>query len=135
VAAAGAIAAGVRLSGRRHPKTMTVPLWACGAGPLTDRMQYTATAFAEPMQRVFDDVLRPDTDIEVSHLDESRYMLDAIRYRRRITDTIETRLYAPLTRSVTAGANLVRRAHNGGLHLYLGYGAAGLIIALLVAAR
>jgi len=34
-----------------------VALWDCGAGAPTARMQYTATSFAEPVQRVFDDVL------------------------------------------------------------------------------
>ena len=43
------------------------PLWACGADALTARMEYTATSFAEPLQRVFDDVLRPDTDVDVTH--------------------------------------------------------------------
>jgi formate hydrogenlyase subunit 3/multisubunit Na+/H+ antiporter MnhD subunit len=126
--------AGVRLSGRRQPASTAVPLWACGAGPLSSRMQYTATSFAEPMQRVFDDVLRPDTDIEVSHLAESRYLLDQVRDRRRIVDVFEARLYDPVTRLVTRAADAVRRAHNGRLHLYLAYGAAGLLIALVIAA-
>src|SRR4029077_7366619 len=78
--AAGLAAAGVfavvlaRWRGRRRPKPVALPRWACGADDLTARMQYTATSFAEPLQRVFDDVLRPDTDIEVTHLAESRYM-------------------------------------------------------------
>lgn len=132
-AAALLIAMSIGLTRRGRPAPTTVPLWACGAGPLTPRMQYTASAFAEPLQRVFDDVLRPDTDIEVSHLDESRYMLDRIRYRRQISDAVEARLYAPILRVVEAGAHLVRRAHNGRLHWYLGYGAVGLLIALVVA--
>ena len=39
---------------------------AAGAGS-TARMEYTATSFAEPLQRVFDDVLRPEQDIDVTH--------------------------------------------------------------------
>ena len=56
-------------------------------------MQYTATSFAEPLQRVFDDVLRPDTDIEVTHTAESQYLADKITYRTRIADAIEERCY------------------------------------------
>ena len=41
--------------------------WGCGREQQTPRMQYTATSFAEPLQRVFDDVLRPDRDLDVSH--------------------------------------------------------------------
>jgi hypothetical protein len=34
---------------------------------------------------------------------------------------------------IVAGAELIRRAHNGRLHRYLGYGTVGLLIALVVA--
>jgi hypothetical protein len=134
IAAAAVVSTTVAGWNRRgRPATSTVPLWACGAGALTPRMQYTASAFAEPLQRVFDDVLRPDTDVEVSHLAESRYMLDRIRYRRQITDAVEVKLYRPIVRLIRAGGEVIRRAHNGRLHRYLGYGAVGLLIALVVA--
>ncbi|HVV77102.1 MAG TPA: proton-conducting transporter membrane subunit [Mycobacteriales bacterium] len=123
----------VALTRRSRPTPTSVPLWTCGAGALTSRMQYTAGAFAEPLQRVFDDVLRPDTDVEVSHFAESRYLLDRIRYRRQFADAVEVRLYTPIVRLVGAGADFIRRAHNGGLHRYLGYGMVGLLIALVAA--
>ena len=96
-------------------------------------MQYTATSFAEPLQRVFDDVLRPDTDVEVTHFAESRYLVEKVTYRARIGDAIEDRLYAPVIRAVTVAAQLVRRAHTGSVHLYLAYGALGVLIVLVVA--
>jgi formate hydrogenlyase subunit 3/multisubunit Na+/H+ antiporter MnhD subunit len=130
---ASLVAAVIALPRRIRPVAAEVPLWACGAGPLTPRMQYTASAFAEPLQRVFDDVLRPDTDIEVTHLAESRYQLDRVRYRGRITDAVEDRLYAPVLRLVATGAAVVRRLHNGSLHRYLGYAGAGLLLALVIA--
>ena len=122
-----------QLRARRRPESATLPLWACGTDGLTPRMQYTATSFAEPLQRVFDDVLRPDTDVEVTHITESRYMADKVTYRTRIDDAIEDRLYRPVTRAVTAAAELVRRAHTASVHLYLGYGALGVLIVLVVA--
>jgi len=118
---------------RRRPAPTTLPLWACGADDLTARMQYTATSFAEPLQRVFDDVLRPDTDIEVTHTAESRYLADKISYRSAIADVIEERLYAPVVRAVTAAAVMMGRAHTGSVHLYLAYGALGVLIVLAVA--
>ena len=117
----------------RRPAPATLPLWACGADDLTPRMQYTATSFAEPLQRVFDDVLRPDTDVEVTHVAESQYLTDSITYRTRIADAIEERLYAPVIRLVTAAAETVRRAHTGSVHLYLAYGAIGVLVVLVVA--
>jgi hypothetical protein len=109
------------------------PLWACGGGPLTSRMQYTATSFAEPLQRVFDDVLQPNIDIDVTHYAESRYLVEKVSYRSRIGDVIETRLHTPLLRWITAWGGVVRRAHTGSVHVYLGYGAVGLLIALVIA--
>ncbi len=142
--APGAIAAGFCLAAlaaallarwrrRRRPAPVTAPLWACGADDLTARMQYTATSFAEPLQRVFDDVLRPDTDIEITHSAESRYLADKIIYRTTIGDAIEERCYAPVMRAISGAAELVRRAHTGSVHLYLAYGALGVLIVLVVA--
>jgi hydrogenase-4 component B len=117
----------------RRPAAEVLPLWACGAEELTARMQYTATSFAEPLQRVFDDVLRPDTDIEVTPFAESRYMAESVMYRSRIVDAIEERLYRPVVDAVAAAAGLLRRAHTGSVHLYLAYGALGVLIMLVVA--
>ena len=134
VVAAALVAAGLaRSRSRRRPPPVVVPLWACGADGLTERMQYTATSFAEPLQRVFDNVLRPDTDIEVTHTAESRYIAARISYRTAITDAIEQRLYTPVVAAVAAAAGLMRRAHTGSVHLYLAYGALGVLIVLVAA--
>jgi formate hydrogenlyase subunit 3/multisubunit Na+/H+ antiporter MnhD subunit len=135
-ALAVAVAAAVALTAlrsQRRPGPATLPLWACGGEGLTERMQYTATSFAEPLQRVFDDVLRPDTDVEVTHFAESRYMVETLRYRTRIADAIEDRLYAPLVAAVSVAARVAQRAHPGNVHLYLGYGALGVLIVLVIA--
>jgi formate hydrogenlyase subunit 3/multisubunit Na+/H+ antiporter MnhD subunit len=134
LAAAVLIAVGLaRWRAGRRPEPVTSPLWACGADELTPRMQYTATSFAQPLQRVFDDVLRPDTDIEVTHVAESDYHIENIAYRARLTDAIEDRLYTPVLRTVARCAQVIRRAHTGSVHLYLGYGALGVLIVLVVA--
>lgn len=133
LAAALAVAVLARWRFRRRPAPARLPLWACGAADLTVRMQYTATSFAEPLQRVFGDVLRPDTDIEVTHTAESRYMAERITYRTAVADAIEQRLYTPVVGAVAAMAELLRRAHTGSVHRYLAYGALGVLIVLVVA--
>ena len=122
-----------RWGARHRPPALATPLWACGADALSPRMQYTATSFAEPLQRVFDDVLRPDTDVEITHFAESQYLIEKVTYRTRLDDPVEQRFYVPVIRAVTAWAQYVRRAHNGRIHLYLAYGALGMLIVLLVA--
>ncbi|WP_436498356.1 proton-conducting transporter transmembrane domain-containing protein [Actinokineospora sp. HUAS TT18] len=113
-------AAGVRVVAGRGQRSAR--LWDGGGGPMSARMEYTATSFAEPLQRVFDDVVRPELDIDVTHHDESRYLVDAVEYRRRVPDRIERRLYAPVITAATAWGKAARGLANGSVHRYLGYG-------------
>ena len=121
-----------RWGARRRPAAAEVPLWACGADSLSSRMQYTATSFAEPLQRVFDNVLKPETDVEVTHFAESQYLVEKVTYRTLQADPVEQRLYTPVVTAVTTWAQWVRRAHPGSVHLYLAYGALGLLIVLVI---
>jgi hydrogenase-4 component B len=110
-------------------------LWDCGGGPLTARMEYTATSFAEPLQRVFDDVVAPETDLDITHLDEARYLVASAEYRRKVPDRIERRLYQPVLAAVGAWGDAARRLAPGSVHRYLGYGfytVTGLLIVLAV---
>jgi formate hydrogenlyase subunit 3/multisubunit Na+/H+ antiporter MnhD subunit len=116
-----AAAAGLRALPARRARR-TVRLWDCGAGPLTARMEYTATSFAEPLQRVFDDVVAPETGIDVTHLDEARYLVAEVAYRRRVPDRIERRLYRPVLDAIGAWGTAGRRLAPGSVHRYLGYG-------------
>ena len=128
------VALGLANWGARHrPAAEVSALWASGANSLSPRMQYTATSFAEPLQRVFDDVLRPDTDVEVTHFTESQYLIEKVSYRTQFADPVEERFYTPVVRAVSTVAEWVRRAHTGSIHLYLTYGAVGLLLVLLAA--
>jgi hypothetical protein len=82
---------------------------------------------------VFDDVLRPDTDVQVRDYAESQYLVAKVAYSARLTDAVEDRLYTPVVRVVMAAAQRIRRAHSGSVHLYLAYGAVGLLIVVMVA--
>jgi formate hydrogenlyase subunit 3/multisubunit Na+/H+ antiporter MnhD subunit len=129
IAAAAALRAVPARRARRAAR-----LWDCGAGPLTARMEYTATSFAEPLQRVFDDVVAPETGIDVTHLDEARYLIAAVEYRRRVPDRIEYRLYRPVLSAVGAWGAAGRRLAPGSVHRYLGYGFCALTVLLIVLA-
>jgi hypothetical protein len=128
-----AAAAGLRAVPARRARR-GARLWDCGAGPLTARMEYTATSFAEPLQRVFDDVVAPETGIDVTHLDEARYLVAAVEYRRRVPDRIEHRLYRPVLSAVAAWGTAGRRLAPGSVHRYLGYGFCALTVLLVVLA-
>jgi formate hydrogenlyase subunit 3/multisubunit Na+/H+ antiporter MnhD subunit len=132
-AASALVVAAVWWGRRRRPAAATAPLWACGGDQPTARMQYTATSFAEPLQRVFDDVLRPDTDIEITHQRESEYLVDQVRFRNQLADTVADRLARPVLAAVWWCARWMRAAHPGNVHRYLAYGAIGVLLVLVIA--
>lgn len=109
-----------------------IPAWGCGRTVQTARMEYTATSFAEPLQRVFDDVLHPEIDVDVDHLTESHHYVRAIRYRLHTRDAVEQRFYLPLLAAVRRWGNAARRVQNGSIHRYLTYSLVTLIVVLVV---
>ncbi|KJY43318.1 NADH-ubiquinone oxidoreductase [Streptomyces sp. NRRL B-1568] len=132
-AALAAVSAMTRLTARRRRRG-NARLWDCGGGAPTARMSYTATSFAEPLQRVFDDVLAPEQDVNVTPISESAYLVERVRYQRRVPDRIEHRLYRPFLDAVTGLGRASRRLASGSVHLYLGYGFFGLVALLLALA-
>ena len=93
-------------------------------------MQYTAMSFAEPVQRVFDDVLRPVQDLDVSHVAESRYVIEAVTFHNAVDDAIERGLYRPVIRAVRRWGQAARALQPGSIHRYLAYGFGALVLAL-----
>ncbi len=108
--------------------------WVSGRELQTARMQYTATSFAEPLQRVFDDVIRPSRDLDVSHATESRYYIERVAYRISSDDIIERVFYRPLIRTMRRWGQQARSLQNGSVHRYLAYGLVALVVILVVIA-
>jgi hypothetical protein len=109
-------------------------LWDCGAPTFTARMEYTATSFAEPLQRVFDDVLAPESDLDVTPHEESAYLIERVAYARAVPDRIEHRLYLPVIHTVRRAGRAAGIVANGSVHRYLGYGFSAVIVLLAVLA-
>jgi hydrogenase-4 component B len=124
----------VRLVTRRVTRRRAVALWDCGAGAPTARMQYTATSFAEPLQRVFDDVLAPETDVDVTPHAESAYLVARVAYQQRVPDRIEHAIYDPVLAAARRLGRLGPVLANGSVHRYLAYGFFGVTGLLLVLA-
>ena len=95
-------------------------------------MQYTATSYAEPLARVFDDALRPERDVDVTHLSESRYLVERVQFRQRVSDVVEERVYGPLVVLADRVGVAARQIQNGSIHRYLGYSFAALVVVLVV---
>jgi hydrogenase-4 component B len=116
----------VRLAASARPVRVG-ETWGCGRVGQTARMEYTATAFAEPLRRVFAELYRPTEDLSVDFHPESRYFVQSIRYRSEIVPWFERYLYAPLVEQVRRLAGRVRLIQSGSAHAYLTY----LVIALV----
>ena len=96
-------------------------------------MQYTATSYAEPLSRVFDDALRPERDLEVTHAGRvplpgrAGPVPPAARGRRRGAGAT-----GPAIRLVDRIGLAARRLQNGSIHRYLGYSFVALVAVLIV---
>ena len=107
--------------------------WGCGRIGQTPRMEYTATAFAEPLRRVFAELYRPTRDLSIDFHPASKYFVQSIEYRSEIHPWFERVLYDPLLRVLGVAATWVRRLQGGSVHLYLLYMALALLVLLTVA--
>jgi len=107
--------------------------WGCGRAALTARMEYTATAFAEPLRRVFADLYRPTKVLSIDFHPESKYFVRSIQYRSRIRTWVENALYRPLFELARPLAGTGRFIQSGSLHLYVAYIVAALLLLLLLA--
>ena len=104
--------------------------WGCGRISQTPRMEYTASAFAEPLRRVFAELYRPTQDLSISVHPESQYFVQSITYTSEVVPWFEHVFYDPVIRAVRMLATQVRRLQAGSLHLYLLYVTTALVIAL-----
>src|SRR5262245_16408656 len=118
---------------RANRKLRVSDSWGCGRIGQTPRMEYTATAFAEPLRRVFAELYRPTKELTIDFHPESKYFVQSIEYRSEITPWFEKYLYDPCLWLVRLLAATVRRLQSGSLSAYLVYGAVALLILLLIA--
>jgi len=133
---AGALAAALLISvlavrAVRRGSPRAADTWGCGRIQQTARMEYTASAFAEPLRRVFAALYRPTADITVRLHPESRFVVRSLTYRSEVEPWFEKALYDPILRAARWTSRSVRRLQAGSVHLYLLYVATALIVALL----
>lgn len=126
------VAVTTALAARRRPRRAVDLPWGCGGVRTSPRMQYTATSYAEPLVRVFDDALAPSRDLRVTPAEESRYLVRSVEFRQRVLDQIEVRLYRPLIAALDRLGDAGRRVQNGNIHRYLAFSFAALVVVLLV---
>ena len=104
--------------------------WGCGRVVQTPRMEYTATAFAEPLRRIFAAVYRPSEDLSIDFHPDSRYFVQSISYHSAIVPWFERYLYAPVIAWVRSWSERALALQSGSVHAYLSYLVAALVLLL-----
>jgi hydrogenase-4 component B len=95
--------------------------WGCGRVGQTPRMEYTATAFAEPLRRVFAELYRPTKELTIDFHPESKYFVQSIAFKSVIRSWFDEFLYEPLLRGIQWASEQIRRVQSGSLHGYMTY--------------
>lgn len=93
-------------------------------------MEYTSTAFAEPLRRVFSALYRPTEDVTVDYHPGSRYFVQSIVYQASILPWFERYLYEPLVVRAKRWGIRALMLQSGSVHAYLAYAMAALVILL-----
>lgn len=94
--------------------------WDCGFGPLSSRMQYTGTAFAQPLRRIFAPVWKVEERIERQTEADGLHVI-RLSHQQQIIDHSWAALYEPIGRWVMLVARRVTRLQQGNIRIYLAY--------------
>ncbi len=97
--------------------------WDCGFSPLNPRMQYTASAFAQPIRRVFGLLFDIDEGVK-------REANGQLRHQLHVTDRLWDWLYEPVARAVLNAGRIAGRLQSGHVRNYLGWTLATLVVLL-----
>jgi formate hydrogenlyase subunit 3/multisubunit Na+/H+ antiporter MnhD subunit len=108
-----------------------VPIWDCGFEKLTPRMQYTGTAFAMPLRRIFGFLFSIKERVKPRpYAGQSAYPA-RIGYSLRVRDRVWSWFYAPIGLASFAVARQVGRLQQGRIQSYLIYSFVTIIVLLV----
>src|SRR5437867_268844 len=127
-----ALPLGLRVAGASR-RRRAYETWGCGRIGQTARMEYTATAFANPFKRVFDFLYRPTKKRDIDFHPESRFFVERIEYENPTRSIFDDWLYRPLLDGLSGVARAARAIQSGSANLYLAYILAVLLIMLVLA--
>jgi hydrogenase-4 component B len=97
----------------------------------TARFDYTATAFAKPLSRVFAAIYRPHSKV-VRETAGTPYVLSRMHYTGDVVDLAETQIYHRIHHGITAISQTIRDHSTGRIHGYIGFVLGALFLALLL---
>jgi hydrogenase-4 component B len=116
------LALGLWLLGRIR-RVRRCDAWDCGFTPPNSNMQYTASAFAQPIRRVFGLLFHVDEGVEAQ--EDGR-----LRHKLHVADRAWDLFYTPVARGVDRAARQVVRLQSGNIRIYLGWTLGTLLVLL-----
>jgi formate hydrogenlyase subunit 3/multisubunit Na+/H+ antiporter MnhD subunit len=111
----------------RRTERLAYP-WDCGFGELSPRMQYSASAFAMPLRRIFADAFVIHEEFEQPSPNPGK----GLRYRLHVSDLLWRVFYEPIAQALRFSVRHVGRIQMGNIRVYLGYSFFTLIFLLWV---
>jgi hypothetical protein len=112
-------------------ETRRGPAWDCGFGGLNAKMQYTSTAFSQPVRRIF----APVWDLQESQEGGSAFSLThrPVRHHLEVGDQSWRLLYHPIGNLTAEAARRVARLQGGSIRVYITYSFVTLLLLLGIA--
>jgi hydrogenase-4 component B len=117
---------------RRAKPTRRGYAWDCGFGPLNARMQYTSSAFSQPIRRVFAPTWKIEEPIEVQREAGALGRALSLRHQLHVYDWSWLKGYLPIGRLVLGAARRIGHIQTGSIHTYLLYSFVTLLVLLVV---
>ena len=106
--------------------------WDCGFGQLNQRMQYTSTAFSQPIRRVFGGVWKVEEHIDTLADAGPIPRVTSLHYSLHTHDWSWLWCYVPIGRMVLAAANRIGFIQTGNIHTYLKFSFVTLLVFLWI---
>jgi len=106
--------------------------WDCGFGPLNARMQYTSSAFSQPIRRVFAPTWKIEEPIEVRREAGALGRALSLRHQLHVHDWSWLKGYLPIGRLVLGAARRIGHIQTGSIHTYLLYSFVTLLVFLWI---
>jgi formate hydrogenlyase subunit 3/multisubunit Na+/H+ antiporter MnhD subunit len=108
--------------------------WDCGFGGLTPRMQYTGTAFSQPIRRIFAPVFELREN-QSSGSAETLVNHHPIHYHLEIVDRSWRVLYQPIAQGIENVSRQVALIQSGNVRIYIVYSFVTLLVVLGVVSQ
>jgi formate hydrogenlyase subunit 3/multisubunit Na+/H+ antiporter MnhD subunit len=128
---ASVVAAVFLLAHARRKDIRRAPLWDCGFEKVTERMQYTSTAFSMPFRRIFGFLFSVKETARPSGGRKAWPFTGGFTYQLRLRDRTWHALYTPIADAAFRLAKAAGRLQHGRIQIYLMYSFITLIILLV----